>query len=143
MSGSVAVTIYTDGGARGNPGPAGTGVVIEQHGKIVETVGAYIGEATNNQAEYSALLAGLDRASRYTDTDLRCVLDSELVVRQLNGEYRIRSEQLRKLADQANHLAQRFRSVSYEHVRREGNVLADKLVNRAIDVRGTVRSING
>ena len=132
------MTIHTDGGARGNPGPAGIGVVIRQDGKVVEEFGAYIGEATNNQAEYAALLAGMERATKYTDTDLRCVLDSELVVKQLKGEYKVKSEQLRKLVHQAHSLRERFRHVTFEHTPRSGNAEADALVNRAIDARGDV-----
>lgn len=127
------VTTYTDGGARGNPGPAGIGVVIKEGDKTLEEFGAYIGHATNNQAEYSALLAGMERARKHTDTELHCVLDSELVVKQLNGEYKVKSDHLKKLVHQVKAQEQHFRRVSYEHTLRAGNKRADELVNEALD----------
>ncbi len=131
------VTIFTDGGARGNPGPAGIGGVIvrgdAQDGEVLEEFSSYIGRATNNQAEYQALLAGLDRAKKHTDEDVECVLDSELLVKQLTGEYRIKSPELKKLAHQAKHLEESFKSVTYRHTYREGNERADALVNEALD----------
>jgi len=135
------ITVYTDGGARGNPGPAGIGVVIQRSSggsaETLEEFGAYIGEATNNQAEYAALLAGLDRARKHTDAELTCTLDSELVVKQLNGEYKVKSEQLKKLVHQVRSLEQHFKSVTYRHTLREGNKQADALVNRALDAQKT------
>lgn len=127
------VTVYTDGGARGNPGPAGIGVVIKRGEETLEEFGAYIGEQTNNQAEYAALLAGLDRARKHTDEALTCVLDSELVVRQLTGVYKVKSEHLRKLVHQVRSLEEHFKSVDYRHTRRAGNERADALVNAALD----------
>lgn len=127
------ITIYTDGGARRNPGPAGIGVVIKRGETVLEEFGAAIGDRTNNQAEYAALLAGLDRARKHTDIDVTCVLDSELVVKQMRGEYKIKSPELRKLAHQARSYADHFRSVRYEHTLRAGNVRADALVNEALD----------
>lgn len=129
------VTIYTDGGARGNPGPAGIGVVMQLGPTKLEEFSAYVGEMTNNQAEYTALLAGLERATKYTDTELHCILDSELVVRQLEGRYKVRSKHLQKMVHQVRSLEQRFRKVTYEHTRRAGNAQADKLVNQALDAR--------
>ncbi len=127
------ITIHTDGGARGNPGPAAIGGVIARDGETLEEFSAYIGRATNNQAEYQALLAGLDRARKHTDEDVRCTLDSELLVKQLSGEYKIKSPELKKLAHQVRGLEERFRSVRYEHTYREGNKQADALVNQALD----------
>ncbi len=135
--GADAVTVYTDGGARGNPGPAAIGGVIRRDGETVEEFSAYIGERTNNQAEYAALLAGLERAAKYTDVTVECVLDSELVVKQLNGQYKVKSPELQKLAHQVRHLEERFKTVTYRHTRRDGNVRADALVNRALDERST------
>lgn len=133
------VTVYTDGGARGNPGPAAIGGVIMRgdasSGETLEEFSAYIGEKTNNQAEYAALLAGLERAAKYTDVTVECVLDSELVVKQLNGRYKVKSPELKKLVHQVRHLEERFKTVTYRHTRREGNVRADALVNRALDAR--------
>ena len=131
----MTLTVYTDGGSRGNPGPAAVGVVIKSGEQTLEEFGAYIGPATNNQAEYQALLAGLDRARKHTDTDVTCILDSELVVRQMTGQYKIKSDELRKLAHQARALESSFRKVTYVHTRREGNVRADALVNQALDAQ--------
>ncbi|MSU75852.1 ribonuclease HI family protein [Patescibacteria group bacterium] len=133
MSISESVTIYTDGGARGNPGPAAIGGVIIKDGKMVEEFSHYIGEKTNNQAEYAALLAGLELATKHTDVDVKAILDSELVVKQLQGEYKVKSPELRKLVPQVRHLEDKFKSVTYEHTRREQNVRADELVNEALD----------
>lgn len=130
---SVTVTVFTDGGARGNPGPAAIGGVVMRDSKTLEEFSSYIGERTNNQAEYAALLSGLERAAKFTDTDVRCVLDSELVVKQMTGHYKVKSPELQKLAHQVKGLEERFRQVSYEHTRREGNVRADALVNEALD----------
>ena len=132
-----SITIFTDGGARGNPGPAGIGGVIirgtDGGGETLEEFSSFIGRATNNQAEYQALLAGLDRARKHTDGDVECVLDSELLVKQLTGEYRIKSPELKKLAHQVKHLEESFKSVSYRHTYRAGNERADALVNQALD----------
>lgn len=105
-------------------------------GETLEEFSSYIGRATNNQAEYRALLAGLDRARKHTDVDVECVLDSELLVKQLTGEYKIKSPELKKLAHQVKHLEGSFRSVRYRHTYREGNRRADALVNEALDRRG-------
>lgn len=131
-----SVTVYTDGGARGNPGPAAIGGVILQDGKTLKEFSRAIGQKTNNQAEYAALLAGLEHAAEFTDVTVNCVLDSELVVKQMRGEYKVKSPELRKLAHQAKHLEEKFKTVTYEHTRREGNVRADALVNQALDVQG-------
>jgi ribonuclease HI len=130
------VTVFTDGGARGNPGPAAIGGVIKQGAKTLEEFSSYIGQKTNNQAEYEALLAGLERAAKHTDTDIECVLDSELVVKQVQGEYKVRSANLKRLIPKVRHLEDRFRQVTYRHTRREGNVRADELVNRALEAAG-------
>lgn len=129
----MSVSIQTDGGARGNPGPAAIGGVIKRGPKILEEFSSYIGRATNNQAEYQALLAGLDRARKHTDEEVECVLDSELLVKQLTGEYKIKSPELKKLAHQVKHLEESFKSVRYRHTLREGNERADELVNAALD----------
>lgn len=126
-------TLHTDGGARGNPGPAGIGFVlaIKDQAKILH--GSYIGETTNNQAEYQALVAGMKRAIEENVSDLACFLDSELVVKQLKGEYKIKNEELKPLAAQVNKLKRDFSAVTFTHVRREKNKEADALVNQAID----------
>jgi len=132
---SLRATLHTDGGARGNPGPAGIGYVLHIASRQI-THGEYIGKATNNQAEYRALLAGMARACQERVTQLTCYLDSELVVRQLAGEYRVKDTALRVLYDRVCRLISEFERVSFTHVRREKNKLADALVNEAIDRAG-------
>lgn len=125
--------LYTDGGARGNPGPAGTGFVLAIKGKEEITAGEYIGETTNNQAEYKALISGMRRAAKEGVTDLDCFLDSELVVKQLNGEYKVRDADLRPLSEQVRLIAAVIGNATFSHIPRERNKKADKLVNKAID----------
>ncbi len=135
------ITVYTDGGSRGNPGPAGTGVVISNDEAVLEAFGAYLGVRTNNQAEYEALLAGLERAAKHTDDELSVIMDSELIVRQMNGQYKVKSPELKKLHHQAKALCENFKSVTFTHTLREGNKQADALVNRAIDAKEAVSGI--
>ncbi len=130
-------TLYTDGGARGNPGPAGIGCVL-QMGTETVSKGEYIGEATNNVAEYKALRAGLKMALEKKVTHLDCFLDSELVVKQIRGEYRVKHPDMKALYDQVQELTRGFEVVSFQHVLRAKNKKADKLVNLAIDKRGLV-----
>jgi ribonuclease HI len=126
--------IYTDGGARGNPGPAGIGYVIyDQDRKIVVEGKKYIGEATNNQAEYIAVLEAMRAARKITTGELIFYMDSELVMSQLSQKYKIKNTELRKLFVQIWNESQGFKKVSYHHVPREQNNLADSLVNQAID----------
>lgn len=129
----MKATLYCDGGARGNPGPAGIGFVLELPGAPVIREGAYIGEATNNVAEYRALIAGLSRAAAAAVTELNVFLDSELVVRQMQGTYRVKDAKLKPLFAEAQELAAQFRPISFLHVPREKNAVADELVNKAID----------
>ena len=126
--------LYTDGGARGNPGPAAYGYVLEdEHGDTLAAHGEAIGRATNNVAEYRALLAGLEKAAELGVTELEVVSDSELMVRQLTGQYKVKNEALRDLWEDAQRLARRVGKVTYRNVRREQNELADRLVNEALD----------
>lgn len=125
--------LYTDGGARGNPGPAGIGYVLIKTEAAVIEYGEYIGEATNNQAEYKALLAGLARAQREGVRAIDCFLDSELVVRQLNGQYRVKNPDLVQLVSDVKKIANIFTTVSFTHIPRAENAKADALVNTAID----------
>lgn len=134
MSTTDTLIIYTDGGARGNPGPAGIGVAIyDTTNTLVATHREYIGEATNNQAEYRAVLLALEKAAALGASELRFFLDSELVVRQLTGEYRVKDRELGSLFVKIYNAARAFRRVSYTHVPREQNRVADRLVNEAID----------
>jgi probable phosphoglycerate mutase len=126
--------LSTDGGARGNPGPAAYGYVLEtEDGTVLDARGEAIGVATNNVAEYRGLLAGLASALERGVDELEVVSDSELVVKQMRGEYKVKNETLRELASQARALASRLGVVSYTAVLREHNDLADALVNEALD----------
>lgn len=132
----MKATLHTDGGARGNPGPAGIGYVlrIQDAAETIEIEhGEYIGETTNNQAEYKALLAGLRRAQQEGVHEIECYLDSELVVKQLNKEYRVKHEDMKPLYARVQELEKEFDVISYQHVRREKNKDADRLVNEALD----------
>ena len=126
--------LSTDGGARGNPGPAAYGYVLEAgDGTVLEARGEAIGVATNNVAEYRGLLAGLEAALERGVEEVEVVSDSELVVKQMRGEYKVKNETLRDLVDEAQALESRFKRVTYTAVRREHNELADRLVNEALD----------
>jgi ribonuclease H / adenosylcobalamin/alpha-ribazole phosphatase len=130
----VKAKLSTDGGARGNPGPAAFGYVLEaEDGHVLAAHGEAIGRATNNVAEYRGLLAGLAKAAELGVTELDVISDSELLVKQMQGEYRVKNETLRTLWEEASELERRFDRVRYSAVRREHNELADRLVNEALD----------
>ena len=129
--------LWTDGGARGNPGPAAYAYVLEaEDGTVLAAHGEAMGVATNNVAEYSALLAGLEKAVELDVDELEVVSDSELMVKQMRGEYKIKNEALRGLSFRGAELARRIGKVTYTAVRREHNELADRLVNEALDAAG-------
>ncbi|MDD4271894.1 MAG: ribonuclease HI family protein [Patescibacteria group bacterium] len=129
--------LFTDGGARGNPGPAGIGaVILNEHNKVIAEISEYIGEATNNQAEYKALIAGLAKARDLGGLELEVFLDSELVVKQLNREYRVKDKHLAPLFVQVYNISLGFKKIIFKHIYREKNELADKLVNQALDKAG-------
>lgn len=126
--------LFTDGGARGNPGPAASAFVLQaDDGTVLDARGDAIGVATNNVAEYTALLNGLRRAAELGLTEVEVVSDSELMVKQMRGEYKIKNAALRDLAVEAGRLARAVGSVTFTAVRREHNELADQLVNDALD----------
>ena len=126
--------LFTDGGARGNPGPAAYAYVLEaEDGHVLAAHGEAIGRATNNVAEYSGLVAGMAKAAELGVRELEVVSDSELLVKQMRGEYRVKNEALRRLWEEANDLERRFARVRYTAVRRAHNELADRLVNEALD----------
>jgi ribonuclease HI len=130
----MEATLFADGGSRGNPGPAASAaVLIDPSGATIEEVDAYLGIATNNVAEWTALLLGLQAAEKRGIRRLTIRLDSELVVKQLLGEYRVKHASLQPLYARARGLLRSFEHVDIAHVRREQNVLADRLVNRVLD----------
>jgi ribonuclease HI len=130
----VKARLFTDGGSRGNPGPAAYAYVLEAaDGTVLHARGEAIGVATNNVAEYAALIAGLERAVEVGVDELEVVSDSELLVKQMRGEYRVKNRALQDLFLDASRLARRIRRVTYTAVRREHNELADSLVNDALD----------
>jgi ribonuclease HI len=126
--------IHTDGGARGNPGPAGIGVVVKK-GAEIHKFKKYIGETTNNQAEYRAVILALEKAKEVGGEELEFYLDSELVVKQLKREYRVKDADLAPLFVEVWNRGTAFKKISWHHVRREFNKEADRLVNEAIDER--------
>lgn len=143
----MKLTIYTDGGARGNPGPAGIGVVIAQDGRTIKKYAQHIGKATNNQAEYQAVIFALQKVKQLLGrdqvkkTDAVCRLDSELVVKQLNGDYKIKEKEIQTLFLKLRNLTVDFRAVSFEHIPRERNQEADRLVNEALDQQAKTQTL--
>lgn len=134
MSKYPKLIINTDGGARGNPGPAGIGVVIKTPaGEVVATIAKYLGETTNNQAEYRAVVAAIHKAQDLGAEELEFYLDSELVVKQLNREYKVRNKDLQPLFVEIYNATLKFKKVKFHHVRRELNKEADALANEAMD----------
>ncbi|NTU98992.1 ribonuclease HI family protein [Candidatus Falkowbacteria bacterium] len=130
------LVIFTDGGARGNPGPAAIGAVIrDEKEQVVAEISEYIGETTNNQAEYRAVIAAIAKAKELGAIELDFYLDSLLVVEQLNGNYKVKNKDLAPLFIQIHNARLGFKKVTFAHVRREQNKDADKLVNLALDSR--------
>ncbi|MCD6149924.1 ribonuclease HI family protein [bacterium] len=142
------IIMFTDGGSRGNPGPSGIGVWISAQGgsalggkTLDKKFGKYIGEKTNNEAEYEALLFGLKKLksiigkAKSKQTEIKCFLDSELIVKQLNHEYKLRNARIQKYFIEIWNLMLDFKKVSYSHIPREKNKIADGMVNEALDVR--------
>ena len=125
--------LFTDGGARGNPGPSAIGCVLYINEQKVDSFSECIGKGTNNQAEYKALLIGLELAQKNKVEELDCFLDSELVVKQLNKEYKVKDAELAKIFVKIWNLVQEFKKVTFAHVRREQNKEADALVNKALE----------
>jgi ribonuclease HI len=131
MSGLI---VNVDGGARGNPGPAAIGVVVrDADGAVLEEVGERIGEATNNVAEYRALLRGIELAATHGATELELIGDSELIVRQVEGRYKVKNPGMKELHAEVKRALRDFDSWSICHVRRADNADADRLVNQALD----------
>jgi len=130
----IRIELYTDGGARGNPGPAGAGAVLkDMDGNVIDTVTKYLGETTNNQAEYHALILGLKRAKALGVKEVDVFMDSQLAVKQINGEYKVKNEEIAKRFVEVANVRQFFTRVRFTHIRRERNTEADALVNEIID----------
>ncbi len=130
----MLMILNTDGGSRGNPGNAAIGIVIrDETRQIIFSEGKYIGIATNNVAEYKALIFGLEKSLELNISDLNVYMDSELIVKQIKGEYRVKDETLKTLYAQALQLIKQFKTITFTHTKREGNSEADKLVNQALD----------
>lgn len=129
--------LYTDGGSRGNPGPAGIGIVIlDSAKKKIKESFKYIGETTNNIAEYSALILGLEEVMALKANEVVVNLDSELVVKQLNGEYKVKDSGMKELFDKALGMLKNFDNFEIKHIDRAKNKEADRLVNKAINLAG-------
>ena len=138
MSGTHRGVLRFDGGSSGNPGPAAAAYVIEVDGEVVLEEGHFLGSRTNNEAEYEALIRGLSRASELHVDDLAVFGDSELVILQMLGRYKVRSERLRDLHARALSIAASFRKISFRHIKRDENKAADRIVRRTINTRGYV-----
>lgn len=131
------LTLYADGGSRGNPGPAAAGaVLVDGAGAIIARLKSYLGETTNNQAEYAALILGLERALALGATDVTIRMDSKLVIEQISGRYKIKHPAMKPLAARVFALLGRLSCWRAEHVYREVNTDADALVNAVLDARG-------
>lgn len=136
----IQISLYTDGGARGNPGPSAGGCVIVDSAGNETTFGQYLGEITNNQAEYQALILGLDRILADFDApivNLTIHMDSELVIKQLKGEYRVKHPDLKVFYDNVVDILKNFAMVQFVHIPREKNKKADALVNETLDNHDT------
>jgi len=130
----VKVSLYTDGGARGNPGPAGIGVVIKNKGgQTIKEIGKFIGNTTNNEAEYRALIEGLVACLDKTISEVGCYSDSKLVVNQLNGDFKVKNAKIRTFYKEVKRLERNFDKVTYTYIPRDKNTEADSLVNEVLD----------
>ena len=133
------IEIYIDGGSRGNPGPAGIGVVIlDERGKKIKDIAKYIGETTNNIAEYNALLYGLEEVLIIRADEILINMDSELIAKQLSGDYRVKDSNIKPLFERALNMLKSFKSFEIKHIGREKNKEADKLVNKAINLASLI-----
>ncbi len=130
----MKLVTFTDGGARGNPGPAASGVVVKNEaGEVIANFGKYLGTQTNNVAEYTALLLALEKAKVLGADEVDCFLDSELVVKQMRREYKVKEPTLQQLWLKIYNLSTTFKKVTFTHVRREQNAAADAEVNKTLD----------
>lgn len=135
MSNVKNVLVFSDGGSRGNPGPAGCGAVItNEHGRVLKKLKKYLGITTNNQAEYQALILGLKAAAKLKSAQITCYLDSELVVQQVNGYYRVKKAELKPHVEWISKFITTHPNTKFIHIPREKNMLADELANEAMDM---------
>jgi ribonuclease HI len=141
----LRLDVHIDGGARGNPGPAAAAVVVRDSadGAVLQQRGVFLGEATNNVAEYRALLLGLELAAKLRAAEVAIFSDSQLLVRQMQGKYRVRNAGLKPLHEQALQMSDGFTRCSFHHVRREENQDADRLVQEAINLKRNVEDAPG
>ena len=133
------IYVYTDGGSRGNPGPGAVGVLVcDTKGRVLCKKGEYIGETTNNRAEYTALIKALEVSKKYCKIEVNCFSDSQLMVRQLNGEYKVKNYYIKKLFTEVKKLEKNFKKVDYQHVPRENKQIkiVDRLLNKELDSSG-------
>lgn len=143
----MQIDLYTDGGARGNPGPAAVGAVVKKDSQVVENYAETIGRATNNQAEYRAVIFGLQKIKslygkqKVKQVEVNVFVDSELLANQLNHKYKIKNEEIQSLFIEVWNLMLDFKKVSFNHIRREENKEADKLLNQALDGAGDNKSL--
>lgn len=143
----MTLRIYTDGGSRGNPGPSASGAVLKevkadgQEGKIVATAAKWLGNTTNNQAEYTAIIIGLEKAKELGATVVQMYMDSELAVKQLTGKYKVKNPDIAKRYLEVHNLMTKFARVSFTHVPREKNTEADAVVNETIDAHAGARRV--
>lgn len=132
----MKVTIYTDGGSRGNPGPAATGIVIKDESqKVIAAYGEYLGTQTNNFAEYSAIISALKKAKELGATEVECLADSKLVIEQLSGHWKVKEPTIQKLFIEAWNALHQFKPYSLKHIMREKNTEADAEVNKILDAQ--------
>lgn len=129
----MELTIYTDGASRNNPGEAGAGILITRDGMTIEKIARYLGRTTNNVAEYTAAIIGLEHAVKLRASNVKLFADSELLVKQLNGQYKVKNEGLKPLYKKAKELIAKISSVEVQYIPREQNREADALANQAID----------
>ena len=135
------IIVYTDGGSRGNPGPAAAGFVLtDEKGNQLQAKGIFLGRKTNNEAEYSGLVKALEAVKKLSAEQVIIFSDSELLVKQINGQYRVKSDNIRPLYQQANELLSQFKNWKIQHVLRDKNKIADGLVNQALDSKHDVES---
>lgn len=128
------VIAYTDGASRGNPGHAGIGIlIVDEKGNVIKEISEYIGETTNNIAEYTAFVTALKEAIEMNFDEIEVISDSELMVKQINGEYQVKNQGLKPLYTEARELLREFKNYTVRHVRREYNKKADDLANLGID----------